>query len=407
MKEICFAEYTKCLQKAIQEPNGNEEVVHLLLDWIIEKYNILDKKNNLYYLDKSTISGLINRKLEIPKSIQSVCSTKEIGIEAQLYFNKNIIPYLNEFLKDDMFEEMVRCIEDAQSISEKNKKRLIGSFESKKYDKFLGLFLIYAINQTNRLDDLHPEVDDIPLLEEVSFVCPLCHNQLIKNVNGKSIKKYKIVRLYPENDDETELKNAVEEGTIKKPIRGDLNSNKFALCKNCAEDYEETFTLRMFTQLSKLKEAFVKSYLSRVSIDKIEIEEEIRNIIKGLSEIKQETEIKELSLSALRIDQKIYPENFLLKKEETDRVIYFYHYINKLFSEMDENNKGSFDLIASEISNAYEHLNKSQLSQNEIVDQLAQWIKKKSRCEEKELNVCHIVVAYFIQNCEVFHEISK
>ena len=149
MKEICFAEYTKCLQKAIQEPNGNEEVVHLLLDWIIEKYNILDKKNNLYYLDKSTISGLINRKLEIPKSIQSVCSTKEIGIEAQLYFNKNIIPYLNEFLKDDMFEEMVRCIEDAQSISEKNKKRLIGSFESKKYDKFLGLFLIYAINQTN------------------------------------------------------------------------------------------------------------------------------------------------------------------------------------------------------------------------------------------------------------------
>ena len=226
-------------------------------------------------------------------------------------------------------------------------------------------------------------------------------------MNGKSIKKYKIVRLYPENDDETELKNAVEEGTIKKPIRGDLNSNKFALCKNCAEDYEETFTLRMFTQLSKLKEAFVKSYLSRVSIDKIEIEEEIRNIIKGLSEIKQETEIKELSLSALRIDQKIYPENFLLKKEETDRVIYFYHYINKLFSEMDENNKGSFDLIASEISNAYEHLNKSQLSQNEIVDQLAQWIKKKSRCEEKELNVCHIVVAYFIQNCEVFHEISK
>ena len=40
MKEICFAEYAKCLQKAIQEPNSNEEVVHLLLDWIIEKYNI-------------------------------------------------------------------------------------------------------------------------------------------------------------------------------------------------------------------------------------------------------------------------------------------------------------------------------------------------------------------------------
>lgn len=406
MKEICFAEYAKCLQKAIQEPNSNEEVVHLLLDWIIEKYNISNKNDDRYDLEKSTISGLINRKIEIPKAIQNVCSTKEIGVEAQKYCNEKIIPCLNEFLKDDMLEEMAICIENSQNVSKTMRKTLINSFESKKYDEFLGLFLIYAINQKNKIVDLQPEVDDIPLLEEVEFICPLCHSQLIKNVNGKTIKKYKVVRLCPKQY-ETESKIMVEKGIIKNARRENSNENKIPLCKNCAEDYEEAPTLKMFEQLCDLKDRLSEANLARINMDKIEIEDEIRNIIKGLSKINQETELKELSFSALRLDQKILPENFLLKKVETNRVVYFYHYINKLFSEMDQNNKGSFDLIASEISNAYEHLNSSQLSQSEIVEHLAQWIKKKSRCGDKELDACHIVVAYFIQNCEVFHEISK
>ena len=43
----------------------------------------------------------------------------------------------------------------------------------------------------------------------------------------------------------------------------------------------------------------------------------------------------------------------------------------------------------------------------EIVNQLAEWIKNKSGVGSKNMRACHIVVAYFIQNCEVFREISK
>ena len=68
---------------------------------------------------------------------------------------------------------------------------------------------------------------------------------------------------------------------------------------------------------------------------------------------------------------------------------------------------GDFDLIASEVATAYKKLDNGQLSQDEIVNQLAEWIKNKAGVGSKNMRACHIVVAYFIQNCEVFREISK
>ena len=74
---------------------------------------------------------------------------------------------------------------------------------------------------------------------------------------------------------------------------------------------------------------------------------------------------------------------------------------------MDREGTGDFDLIASEVNIVYKKLDNGQLTQEEIVDQLAEWIRNKSQVGSKFLRACHIVVAYFIQNCEVFREISE
>ena len=44
MTELCFAEFAKCLQSAMQPPNDDKDVVELLLGWITDMPSVVDKK---------------------------------------------------------------------------------------------------------------------------------------------------------------------------------------------------------------------------------------------------------------------------------------------------------------------------------------------------------------------------
>ena len=180
-----------------------------------------------------------------------------------------------------------------------------------------------------------------------------------------------------------------------------------ALCREHAEEYMLEPTAEEYGQLREIKDRLAAAYSLRVDVNDSALEDEIQNVLYGLAGITDDTELKELPLDALRLDQKILPENRLLKNDEMTRVLRYYNFIDDLFSAMDRDGTGDFDLIASEVATAYKKLDNGQLSQDEIVNQLAEWIKNKSGVGSKNMRACHIVVAYFIQNCEVFREISK
>ena len=179
------------------------------------------------------------------------------------------------------------------------------------------------------------------------------------------------------------------------------------LCRDHAEEYAVEPTAEDYFRLRGIKDRLSSTYSLRVDINDATLEDEIQNVLYGLAGITDDTELEELPLDALRLDQKILPENRLLKNDETTRVLRYYNFIDDLFSAMDRDGTGDFDLIASEIEVAYKKLDTGQLSQDEIVDRLAEWIKNKSGVGNRNMRACHIVVAYFIQNCEVFREISK
>ena len=86
------------------------------------------------------------------------------------------------------------------------------------------------------------------------------------------------------------------------------------------------------------------------------LEDEIQSVLYGLAGITDDTDLEELSLDALRFDQKILPENHFMKNDEMIRVLRYYNYINNLFSAMDRDGTGDFDLIASEVETAYKKL---------------------------------------------------
>lgn len=263
--------------------------------------------------------------------------------------------------------------------------------------------LIYVINRENRISNSPIVSDDIPLLAEADYECPICHAPLVYFVKNTPVKKYEVVKIYP--DDISAV--ASEFALIPKPKRLDAPGNRMVLCRDHAEEYAVEPTAEDYFRLRGIKDRLSSTYSLRVDINDATLEDEIQNVLYGLAGITDDTELEELPLDALRLDQKILPENRLLKNDETTRVLRYYNFIDDLFSAMDRDGTGDFDLIASEIEVAYKKLDTGQLSQDEIVDRLAEWIKNKSGVGNRNMRACHIMVAYFIQNCEVFREISK
>lgn len=403
MTELCFAEFAKCLQSAMQPPNDDKDVVELLLGWITDMPSVVDKKGNPIHIAPSLVSDLLNRKVDVPKAIKNICSTRKVLTEAKKHFEYQVLPYLNPIVSDDMFEAMGKAVEGDEIIASKKKKELASLLENGKEAEFLGQLLMYVINRENRLSNKPVVSEDIPLLAEADFECPICHAPLVEYVKNTPVKKYGVVKLYPDNATEFVSEFAL----IPRPKRVDAPGNKMALCREHAEEYMLEPTAEEYGQLREIKDRLAAAYSLRVDVNDSALEDEIQNVLYGLAGITDDTELKELPLDALRLDQKILPENRLLKNDEMTRVLRYYNFIDDLFSAMDRDGTGDFDLIASEVATAYKKLDNGQLSQDEIVNQLAEWIKNKSGVGSKNMRACHIVVAYFIQNCEVFREISK
>ena len=403
MADLCFSGFAKCLQNAMQPPNGDKDVVELLLGWITEMPGVVDKKGDPIYIAPSLISDLLNRKVDVPKAIKGVCSTRKILSDAKSHCEKQVIPYLNPSLSDDMYEAMGKAIDADDIIADKKKKELEALLTNGKEAEFLGNLLIYVINRENRLSNSPVVSEDIPLLAEADYECPICHAPLVEYIKTTPVKKYEVVNLYPDDISRADSEFAL----ITKPKKIDSPANRIALCKDHAEEYSLEPTVEEYKKLKEMKERLSAAYSVRSDINDAALEEEIQNVLYGLAGITEDTTLEELPLDALRLDQKILPENHLLKNDEMTRVLRYYNYIDDLFSAMDRDGTGDFELIASEIEVAYKKLDNGKLSQDEIVNKLAEWIKNKSGVGSKNMRACHIVVAYFIQNCEVFREISK
>ena len=86
-------------------------------------------------------------------------------------------------------------------------------------------------------------------------------------------------------------------------------------------------------------------------------------------------------------------------------VLKYYRHIEDLFKQYERLGLLRFNKIKNEISQCVENLDEQDLNQQEIFDAMVQWLQKQSKC--KNLHACEIIIAFFVQNCEVFYEIAE
>lgn len=266
-------------------------------------------------------------------------------------------------------------------------------------------------NENDRLKDYATN----GLLKEVNFECPLKkkHNKTInliknrkKSINGKSnlIPNYMTLRIYPSGLTKDQKKDF--DAIKKEPSNLDDDSNKICVCPACYKEYMLNPNVDDYSYILKVKENLAKTVETGKITSSVIIENQINDILGRLCNLDPSEIEAKLRMKPLSIANKILPKNIDLNTKVSQNIEYYF-YIQKLFSSLDEK-RSVFNIIAKEVETCFLKLEAYDNDQNYIFDALVDWILEKSglnkstyRCASEK------VVSFFIQNCEVFHEISK
>lgn len=255
------------------------------------------------------------------------------------------------------------------------------------------------------LDRKKPSDAEVRLyLKEVNFHCPLCGKPLqLKNQKKKGAKKFEIAHIYPNSPTFQQYIELI--GLERLGENSESIENKIALCKDCHDDQDYHTTKEDYLKLLNKKKDLMKVLDIGEVLDIMQIQEDIKKVINKLNNLNDSTNL-ELKYDPVVIDKKIRNDFLLLKRKVKSNVSEFYPFIFDEFKKNEiMNNNNSYDVICSEVKTAYFSIKKLTDDQNIIFNRMVEWLKFKT--QEITNDACEIVISFFIQNCEVFDEITK
>ena len=118
--DLCFSEFAKAIQKAIQQPNDDLSVVTLLLEWVTQLPQVVGNNGKPIDIDKSLASKLLNRKVDVPLAIKNECTTQKMVTLAEQHVEKKIIPFFSHVVYENILEELGRLVSEDEISSRIN-----------------------------------------------------------------------------------------------------------------------------------------------------------------------------------------------------------------------------------------------------------------------------------------------
>lgn len=245
---------------------------------------------------------------------------------------------------------------------------------------------------------------DIQYVQEVGGVCPLCGKQLLVKKGNRMNKQYQIAHIYPNSPNQhqkVELDGLERLGECSEDFE-----NKIALCKTCHGYYDDHTTKEEYLKILNVKKELLVINEVQTKLSAEEIERELLLIMEELSNA-TDREIEEVSLKykGIRVKNKIEESYCLLRRKVEFNVCTYYGFIKENMKGLSEQKRLNFDLLASEVKTAYLKAAGNTVDKKVIFNSMVSWMKSKVLGTSEES--CEVMVSFFIQNCEVFDEISE
>lgn len=396
MRELNIATFIQIMQIGLKEHDKQFAAGEFLLE-ALNRTN--DERFTGYYeiLSDKKVSKLVNRQSPVPDGIQRASLVPELAEDAIDYYETKVVADLNLFRKDDVLSQLAKVIREDTEIGDKKRNELIKLYDEGKEGTFLGEVFLYVVNRSNVPSNEFVGYEDAPLIGEANYECPLCYSKLVDTVKDKPVKRFEITQIFPEGLSKDKNKELME--VYPKPKDLDSSDNLIALCARCSKDYLSDPTAEEYKRLLEIKKSLSRNFKAKESVNTVELEENIRVVIDSLAQVDDSVQLVPLEYEAIHIDKKIDGKNFILKNEIQIKVLQYYRYIESIFSSSETD----FDLIASEVKACSMKLEKSGMSQPDVIEYLAEWIRNKTSLGTESKTACSVVVAFFIQNCEVFY----
>ena len=246
---------------------------------------------------------------------------------------------------------------------------------------------------------LFSDNEKMVLYNEVNGRCPICGKLLTNTKNGQIIKIFEVAHIYPANPRPDESELLKDEERLSK----DVNSldNVIAVCRICHKKFDTPRTVEEYRSWVRLKKKLLQDAQLKNTYALFNIEDEIREILKKLNEESLEEDLVQLSYESLKIEQKVNSTlPFAIKRTIKNDVVDYFDYIHKTFIEMDKITPYKFDTLAAQIKGFYYKTMQINPNQEFVYASLVDWLNEKT--ESYSRRACEIVIAYFIQDCEVF-----
>jgi uncharacterized protein YjaZ len=179
--------------------------------------------------------------------------------------------------------------------------------------------------------------------------------------------------------------------------------NKIALCLDCHKEYDANKTVESYNNMLELKRRLFAELRAKKALSGESIERELATVVQQLSQVRDEelSGLEKLSYDSLKVSQKV-DITPLRKRIEAD-VTSYYPYCKQCFKDIDATGV-SFDIVCLTVKKSYLKLKTGGLDKEAIYEKLTDWLVSKTHVSRV---ACGIMVSFFVQNCDVYDEISK
>lgn len=261
-----------------------------------------------------------------------------------------------------------------------------------------------VLNDAYHIKRVQPTEAELRLyLREVDYHCPLCGKELQSHKQKKKEQKlFQIAHIYPNSPtiEQYEILHNLE----RLGANSEDFENKIALCLDCHSTQDYHTTAKEYLDLVKLKKRLLQQTALHDVTTSLALEKDIENVISELCLLSDE-EIAQISYDPVFLSNKFYKSESLLKTKISGYVISYYTFIRDFFHERDGKNGFRLQVLSEQIRACFIKMNDITNDKSAIFNEIVKWILCKTLCHSIE--ACEAVVSFFVQNCEVFYEISQ
>ena len=244
---------------------------------------------------------------------------------------------------------------------------------------------------------------DIALyLKEVDFHCPLCGKILRSRSQKKKNKLFEIAHIYPNSPTPEQFETLA--GLRRLGNTCEDYENKIALCKNCHSTQDYHTTEDDYLSLLSIKEKLMKISALEEIASELSLEDSISNVVEKICQLRAE-DITDLNYSPLTLSRKFSPADRSLKVKIAGYVTEYYPFIRNLFRDMEGKNGFRLEVISMQVRCCFIKMTDITEDKEVIFDNMVQWLQTKTQCQST--SACEAVISFFVQNCEVFNEITE